>query len=183
MNSLAHNENELNGLDCHRSVSFSAPCGFCRLGCKCPNTGNALSAVLNVQTFCATCIQIVHGVKVAIESEVRGTLQRLNIYGGCKSRTTNFCEKSSCRCYSLLKCTVHTTQCRVHNTVQIANFTVHSSKCKVQSAEWRCRCWETEASSAGSSFLGSEVQLKFVQTLFEPTCPAPSCSSILIKSQ
>ena len=73
---------------------------FCMLGCKCPNTGNALSAVLNVQTFCATCIQIVHGVKVAIESEVRGTLQRLNIYGGCKSRTTNFCEKSSCRCYT-----------------------------------------------------------------------------------
>ena len=37
--------------------------------------------------------------------------------------------------HCLLKCTVHTTQCRVHNTVQIANFTVHSSKCKVQSGD------------------------------------------------
>ena len=78
---------------------------------------------------------------------------------------------------------VHCSHYTVQSTQHGANSKFHSSQFKVQSARWRCRCWETEASSAGSSFLGSEVQLKFVQTLFEPTCPAPSCSSILIKSQ
>ena len=92
---------------------------------------------LNILCHCVTCVQIVHGVKVAIESEVRGTLANSEIecciYEGCKSRTTNFCEKNSCRClgfhvHCLIKCTGYTAQHTSHFT--------HSAEHKVHQSEF-----------------------------------------------
>ena len=77
-----NNENELKGLDCHRSVSFSASCGEVPTvsvgwGVNVPIQGTPWVPCKMSKHFvpvCVTCIQIVHGVKVTIESEVRGTV-------------------------------------------------------------------------------------------------------------
>ena len=98
---------------------------------------------LNILCLCVTCIQIVHGVKVTIESEVRGTLPnshctapwRLNIYVRCKSRTTNFCEKGSCRCWAPNKVpSAHFTLSSAHCTLQV---TLHTACSKFHNS---CHC-------------------------------------------
>lgn len=149
-----NNENELKGLDCHRSVSFSASCGEPTVsvcwGVNVPiqgtpwvpcKTSKHFVPVCDLYTNCTRCKSHdrIWGqgntAKFTLHSAVCTAHWRLNIYGRCKSRTTNFCEKGSCRCWAPNKVpSAHFTLSSAHCTLQV---TLHTACSKFHNS---CHC-------------------------------------------